>query len=74
MTAPSRVMIADDHPLFCDGLAALLTDGPGTELAGTATTGTEAVDLAREIQPRRGPDGPAAARDERHRGNPAHRS
>jgi DNA-binding NarL/FixJ family response regulator len=51
MTAPFRVMIADDHPLFCDGLAALLTDGPGTELAGTATTGTEAVDLAREIQP-----------------------
>ena len=51
MTAPFRVLIADDHPLFCDGLAALLTDGPGTELAGTATTGTEAVDLAREIQP-----------------------
>jgi DNA-binding NarL/FixJ family response regulator len=51
MTAPFRVLIADDHPLFCDGLAALLTDGSGTELAGTATTGTEAVDLAREIQP-----------------------
>jgi DNA-binding NarL/FixJ family response regulator len=51
MTAPIRVLIADDHPLFCDGLAALLTDGPGTELAGAATTGTEAVDLAREIQP-----------------------
>jgi DNA-binding NarL/FixJ family response regulator len=51
MTAPFRVLIADDHPLFCDGLAAVLTDGPGTELAGTATTGTEAVDLAREIQP-----------------------
>ena len=51
MTAPIRVLIADDHPLFCDGLAALLTDGPGTELAGAAATGTEAVDLAREIQP-----------------------
>ena len=51
MTAPIRVLIADDHPLFCDGLATLLTDGPGTELAGAATTGTEAVDLARETQP-----------------------
>jgi DNA-binding NarL/FixJ family response regulator len=51
MIAPIRVLIADDHPLFCDGLATLLTDGPGTELAGAATTGTEAVDLAREFQP-----------------------
>jgi len=51
MTAPIRVLIADDHPLFCDGLATLLTDGPGTELAGAATTGTEAVDLARETRP-----------------------
>ena len=40
MTAPIRVLIADDHPLFCDGLATLLADGPGTELAGAATTGT----------------------------------
>jgi DNA-binding NarL/FixJ family response regulator len=51
MTAPIRVLIADDHPLFCDGLATLLTDGPGTDLAGAATTGTEAVELARETQP-----------------------
>lgn len=51
MTEPIRVLIADDHPLFRDGLIALLTDGPDTELAGTAATGTEAVDLARETQP-----------------------
>jgi len=51
MTAPIRVLIADDHPLFCDGLATLLIAGPGTELAGAATTGTEAIDLARETQP-----------------------
>jgi DNA-binding NarL/FixJ family response regulator len=51
MTAPIRVLIADDHPLFRDGLAALLTEGPGTELAGAAATGTDAVDLARETQP-----------------------
>jgi DNA-binding NarL/FixJ family response regulator len=51
MTAPIRVLIADDHPLFRDGLTALLNDGPGTGLAGTAATGTDAVELARETQP-----------------------
>jgi len=51
MTEPIRVLIADDHPLFRDGLTALLTAGPGTELAGAATTGTEAVELARITQP-----------------------
>ena len=51
MTEPIRVLIADDHPLFRDGLTVLLTDGPDTELAGAATSGTEAVDLARETQP-----------------------
>ena len=51
MTEPIRVLIADDHPLFRDGLTALLTDGPDTELVGAATSGTEAVDLARETQP-----------------------
>jgi DNA-binding NarL/FixJ family response regulator len=51
MTVPIRVLIADDHPLFRDGLTALLDEGPGTKLAGTAATGTDAVDLARETQP-----------------------
>jgi DNA-binding NarL/FixJ family response regulator len=51
MTRPIRVLIADDHPLFRDGLAALLADGPGTELAGMAATGAEAVELARQAQP-----------------------
>ena len=37
MTEPIRVLIADDHPLFRDGLTALLTDSPDTELAGAAT-------------------------------------
>jgi len=51
MTEPIRVLIADDHPLFRDGLTALLTDGPDTELTWAATSGTEAVELARETQP-----------------------
>jgi DNA-binding NarL/FixJ family response regulator len=51
MTEPIRVLIADDHPLFRDGLSALVDEGPDTELVGTATTGTEAVDLAIATQP-----------------------
>jgi len=51
MTEPIRVLIADDHPLFRDGLTALLADGPDTEPVGAATSGTEAVELARETQP-----------------------
>jgi DNA-binding NarL/FixJ family response regulator len=46
-----RVIIADDHPLFRDGLAALLRASPGTQLADAAATGTEAVELARQAQP-----------------------
>jgi DNA-binding NarL/FixJ family response regulator len=51
MTESTRVLIVDDHPLFLDGLTALLSDAPDLELAGAATSGTEAVDLARETQP-----------------------
>jgi DNA-binding NarL/FixJ family response regulator len=48
---PVCVLIADDHPLFRDGLRALLTSAPGVELVGEATTGEEAVSLAAELQP-----------------------
>jgi DNA-binding NarL/FixJ family response regulator len=51
MTGPIRVLIADDHPLFRDGLTALVNEGPDTEVAGVATSGTEAVGIARETQP-----------------------
>ena len=73
MTEAIRVLIADDHPLFRDGLTALLTDGQDTELVGAATSGTEAVELARETQP------DVVVMDlhmpgrERHRGHPPHR-
>ena len=51
MNKPIRVLIADDHPLFQAGLAGLLAASPDTELAGTAATGTEAVEIARQTQP-----------------------
>lgn len=51
MDEPIRVLIADDHPLFRDGLAALFREAADTELVGAAATGAEAVELARQLQP-----------------------
>jgi DNA-binding NarL/FixJ family response regulator len=46
-----RVLIADDHQLFRDGLKALLLSAPDTEVVGEAATGREAIQLAAESQP-----------------------
>jgi len=46
-----RVLIADDHQLFRDGLKALLLSAPDTEVVGEAATGKEAIQLAAERQP-----------------------
>ena len=48
---PIRVLIADDHVLFRDGLRALLRTAPETDLVGEATTGDEAIALAATLQP-----------------------
>lgn len=49
--APIRIIIADDHTLFRDGLRALLQSVVDTEVVGEAATGAEAIALAREHQP-----------------------
>lgn len=46
-----RVLIADDHPFFRDGLRMLLETTPDTELVGEASDGNEAVALAAEMTP-----------------------
>lgn len=38
-----RVVVADDHPIVRAGLTALISSLPDMEVAGTATTGREAV-------------------------------
>ncbi len=48
---PIRVLIADDHPLFRDGLRALLESVGDVAVAGEAAGGEEAVALAAELQP-----------------------
>lgn len=48
---PLRILIADDHPLFRHGLAALLSANPDFEVVGEATSGEEAIALAAKLQP-----------------------
>ena len=51
MTDRIRVLIADDHPVFRDGLHALVEAAPDLDFVGEATTGVEAVDLAASGRP-----------------------
>jgi DNA-binding NarL/FixJ family response regulator len=46
-----RILIADDHTLFRDGLSALLDSVPDTEVVSEAATGDEAIIQAEALQP-----------------------
>ena len=45
-----RILLADDHPLFLDGLGSLLASH-GIEVVGSASDGFEAVEKARTLRP-----------------------
>jgi NarL family two-component system response regulator LiaR len=51
MAEPIRILVADDHELVRQGFVALLAVKPGVEVVGQAADGTEAVELARSLQP-----------------------
>jgi DNA-binding NarL/FixJ family response regulator len=46
-----RVLIADDHPIFRNGMRALLASVPDMEVVGEATNGDEALAQAVALQP-----------------------
>jgi DNA-binding NarL/FixJ family response regulator len=46
-----RVMVADDHALFREGLAALFSSTAGIELVGEAANGEEAIAQAESLHP-----------------------
>jgi len=48
---PIHILIADDHTLFRDGLRALLSSVPDTEVVGEAATGEEAIAQATTLAP-----------------------
>lgn len=48
---PVRVLIVDDHRMFAEALEAILATDGRIEIAGHASTGEEAIDLARGAEP-----------------------
>jgi DNA-binding NarL/FixJ family response regulator len=48
---PLRILIVDDHAVVRRGVRSLLESEEGFEITGEATTGREAVDMARRLQP-----------------------
>ena len=48
---PIRILIADDHPIFRDGLKRLLESEGEFKVIGEACDGVEAVTLARQLVP-----------------------
>ncbi len=50
-TAPVRILIADDHPIFREGLRRLLDAEPGFAVVGMASDGNEAIEQADTLRP-----------------------
>ena len=51
MTISVRILIADDHPIFRDGLKRLLESESDLKVIGEACDGIEAVELVRKLRP-----------------------
>lgn len=51
MTAPVRILLADDHAVLREGLRLILDGQPDLTVVGEAATGAEAVRQARALQP-----------------------
>ena len=51
MSEQIRILTADDHTLFRDGLRALFHSLPDTEVVGEAATGEQAISQAEKLQP-----------------------
>lgn len=48
---PARILVADDHAMFREGLISLLSHEPQFEVVGEAADGQQAVNLARTLKP-----------------------
>ena len=48
---PIRVVIADDHPVVCKGLAAIIHAEPGMQVVGEASNGKQLLQMFRDLLP-----------------------
>ncbi len=46
-----RILLADDHTVMRQGLIQLMSGQPGIKIVGEASSGLEAIEMARKIQP-----------------------
>ena len=46
-----RILVADDHPMMLMGVRALLSTQPNIEIVGEASTGEEAIAMAKTLTP-----------------------
>ncbi|MBR0080023.1 MAG: response regulator transcription factor [Synergistaceae bacterium] len=51
MTKTIKILLADDHKLFLEGLAELIKKRPDIELSGQAKNGLQAIEEAEKIKP-----------------------
>ncbi|MBQ9574036.1 MAG: response regulator transcription factor [Synergistaceae bacterium] len=51
MTTTTKIILADDHKLFIEGLAELMKKKPELELTGQAKDGLQAVEQALKVKP-----------------------
>ncbi len=51
MTDKIRVVLADDHPIYRDGLARTLNDAGDIEIVGQASDGEQAAEMAEDLRP-----------------------
>lgn len=51
LSGSARLMVVDDHPVVCEGVALLLHADPVLRVIGSARTGGEAISTARDLAP-----------------------
>jgi two-component system, NarL family, nitrate/nitrite response regulator NarL len=49
--SPTRILLAEDQPLFRTALATLIDEQPDFDVVGQAENGLQALELARELRP-----------------------